>query len=80
MSTTQAMVESDRLTLTVEEAASRLGIGRRLAYTLAAAGDLPGVLRLGRRLVVSKAALEASLAPISITPMSRFESDDLTAA
>lgn len=63
MSTTHAMVEGDRLTITVEEAASRLGIGRRLAYTLAADGSLPGVLRLGRRLVVSKAALEASLAP-----------------
>ena len=63
----------ERLTLSVEEAGKRLGIGRELAYRLAAAGQLPGVLRLGRRLVVSKAALEASLAPANITPMTRFE-------
>jgi excisionase family DNA binding protein len=50
-------------TLTVEEAAERLGIGRTLAYELAKADRLPvPVLRLGRRLVVGRAALERELA------------------
>lgn len=48
-------------TVSVEEAAAVLGIGRGLAYQLARTGQLPGVLRLGRRLVVSRRALEAAL-------------------
>ena len=48
--------EVDRLTLTVEESAHLLGISRGLAYELARCGKLP-VVRLGRRLLVSKAAL-----------------------
>ena len=39
---------SDRLTLTVEEAAARLGIWRTLAYELVRQGKIPS-LRLGRR-------------------------------
>jgi excisionase family DNA binding protein len=46
----------ERLTLTVEEAAIALGISRSLAYDLARRGDLP-VLRLGHRLLVSRAGL-----------------------
>lgn len=45
-----------RQTLTVEEAAQVLGIGRTLAFEMARRGDLP-TLRLGRRLVVPHAAL-----------------------
>jgi len=40
-------------TMSVEEAARRLGIGRTLAYELAQRGELPGALRLGRRFVVT---------------------------
>ena len=50
-----------RLTYAVEEAAELLGIGRSLAYELAQEGTLPGVKRLGRRYVVSRAALDAWL-------------------
>ncbi len=50
-----------RLTMTVEEAARELGIGRGLAYELARRGELP-TLRLGRRLIVPVAALERLLA------------------
>lgn len=49
------------LTITVEECAQRLRIGRQLAYSLAAAGTLPGVRKLGRRYVVSTAALNEYL-------------------
>ena len=46
----------DRATLTVEEAAELLGVGRSSAYEAARRGDLPAV-RLGRRLVVPVPAL-----------------------
>ncbi len=52
---------TDRLTLTIEEAAAALGISRGLAYELARTGGLP-VVRLGRRLVVPRTRLEAMLA------------------
>jgi excisionase family DNA binding protein len=47
-------------TISVEEAAERLGIGRGLAYDLARSGKLP-VLRLGRRLRVPLGALQRML-------------------
>ncbi len=48
-------------TISVREAAKRLGIGDALAYELAGRGELPGVIHLGRRFVVSKAGLEKVL-------------------
>ncbi|MGD0165957.1 MAG: helix-turn-helix domain-containing protein [Gaiellaceae bacterium] len=48
-------------TISVDEAAKRLGIGRVLAYRLAAAGEIPA-LRLGKRLVVPVVQLEALIA------------------
>lgn len=54
----------DRKTVTVEEAARVLGISRNGAYLAARRGDLPAI-RIGKRFVVSKAALEKLLgAPI----------------
>ncbi|MDQ3692779.1 MAG: helix-turn-helix domain-containing protein [Chloroflexota bacterium] len=54
--------DANRATMTVEEAAERLGISRTLAYELATTGRLPvPVLRLGRRIVVSRLALERVL-------------------
>ncbi len=49
-----------RATLTVAEAAQVLGIGRSAAYAASRAGQIP-VLRVGRRLLVPRAALEALL-------------------
>ncbi len=51
-------MERERLTMTVEEATAVLGISRALAYDLVARGELPS-LRLGRRVVVPRRALEA---------------------
>lgn len=50
-------------TLTVEEAAIELGISRYLAYEQARTGQIAGipVLRVGRRLLVPRAALERVL-------------------
>lgn len=49
-------MEPERLTLTVEEAASLLGISRNLAYELVAEGQIPSI-RLGRRVLVPRQAL-----------------------
>jgi len=54
--------EEGARTYTVAEAARVLGISRGLAYRLAREGRLPGVIALGRRFVVSRAALERLLA------------------
>lgn len=50
-----------KLVLTIGEAGELLGISRPHAYKLAHEGQLP-VLRLGRRLVVPRKALEDYLA------------------
>lgn len=50
------VTEKERLTLTVEEAAEILGLSRPFAYKLANEGKLP-VLRIGRRILVSKVGL-----------------------
>lgn len=54
----------EKLTISVEEAAQLLGIGRGTAYELARNGQLP-TLKLGRRLLVPKAALEKMLTAAS---------------
>ena len=56
-----ATATGEVLTISVEEAARRLGIGRTLAYELAQRGDLPGALRLGGRIVVSGHVLERTI-------------------
>ncbi len=53
-------VEEKRLTLTVEEAAEVLGISRAFAYEAARRGDIPSI-RIGRRILVPKAALNRLL-------------------
>ncbi len=53
---------AESLTLTVEQVAGQLGISRSLAYELAAQNELPvPTFRLGKRLVVSRVALERVL-------------------
>ena len=49
-----------RLTVSVEEAARLLGISRGLAYLLVNRGDIPSI-RLGRRIVVPRRALDRLL-------------------
>jgi excisionase family DNA binding protein len=50
----------ERLTLTVEEAATILGISRAFAYESVRRGDIPHV-KIGRRLLVPRAALNRLL-------------------
>jgi excisionase family DNA binding protein len=51
-----ASLDDDKLTYTLAEAASRLGISTWLAYEAAHRGELP-VCRIGRRILVPRAAL-----------------------
>jgi excisionase family DNA binding protein len=51
----------ERLTLTVEEAATLLGISRAFAYEAVTRGEVPSI-RIGRRILVPKVALERLLA------------------
>lgn len=48
---------AEKLTLTIEESAELLGISRSLAYDLARRDELPGLIRLGKRLLVSRTTL-----------------------
>ena len=53
---------TDTLTMTIPEVAKALGISRGLAYDLARRNELPvPVIRLGRRMVLSRKAVEALL-------------------
>jgi len=60
-------MDQERMTLSVEEAAAMLGISRALAYELIRKGELPR-LRLGRRVVVPRRALEEYVASAASAP------------
>ena len=58
---------TDRQTLKIEEAAKILGISRNTAYEAVKSGQVP-IVKIGRRLLVPRAALERMLetaAPIT---------------
>ena len=52
--------ETERLTLTVDEAGKALGLSRCGAYEAVARGEIPSV-KVGRRILVPRAALERML-------------------
>ena len=54
-------IADERRTLSIEEAAAVLGVGRSLMYDAARRGEIP-VIKIGRRLVVPRARLDAMLA------------------
>lgn len=49
------------LTVSVPTAAQMLGISRGYAFELARRGELPGAIRIGGRVVVSRSKLEAAI-------------------
>ena len=55
-----------RLTMSVEEAAIVLGISRTFAYEAVARGEIP-CIRIGRRILVPKIALEKMLTSAGTT-------------
>jgi excisionase family DNA binding protein len=52
--------QQERRTLTIDEAAKALGIGRNQAYEAAHRGEIP-TIKIGKRLLVPTAALERML-------------------
>ena len=54
-------VKDERLTMNVPEAGKVLGISRATAYAMARSGQLP-TIRLGKRILVPRQALERLLA------------------
>jgi excisionase family DNA binding protein len=52
--------ELQKQTISIEEAAKVLGIGRNNAYAAARSGEIP-TIRIGKRLLVPRAALERML-------------------
>jgi excisionase family DNA binding protein len=65
-----AAADGERLTYTLSEAAARLGISRALAYEAAHRGELP-VCRIGRRMLVPRAALARLLDQDDTAPGAR---------
>jgi len=56
------MVDSERLTMTLPEFAKAIGCSRGLIYDLARQSKLPvPIIRLGRRMVLSRKAVELLL-------------------
>jgi excisionase family DNA binding protein len=63
----------DKLTLSVDETAKLLGIGRNLCYERVKTGDIPAI-KIGRRLLVPRRALEKLLEEpksLNFTPASK---------
>lgn len=66
-------MEDKRLTFTVEETAKLLGIGRQLAYDRVKTGEIP-VIKIGRRLLVPRSALQKLLEKGQLVTMDEPES------
>lgn len=62
--------EIRKQTMTVSEAANALGVGRSAAYEAARTGEIP-TIRIGRRVLVPVAALEALLHGQTVATQSR---------
>jgi excisionase family DNA binding protein len=54
--------EKERLTVTVDEAADAIGVSRVSLYNAINRGEFTSVIRIGRRILIPKAALEKLLA------------------
>jgi excisionase family DNA binding protein len=69
-------MEIERQTVTVEEAATILGVGRNKAYEAARSGEIP-TIRIGKRLLVPVASLERLLAvgaqPLGVNDLAQPE-------
>lgn len=63
---TDMLKRSQALTISIEEAARRLGIGRNQAYEAARLGQIP-VIKIGKRLLIPLAPFEQMLG-LSATP------------
>ncbi|MCZ6666653.1 MAG: helix-turn-helix domain-containing protein [Gammaproteobacteria bacterium] len=57
----QSTVPEERKTITIAEAAKALGVGRNQAYEAAHRGEIP-IIKIGKRLLVPRAAFERMIA------------------
>lgn len=57
-----------RATYTVADLTTLLGLGRDAIYAAASRNEIPGTLRIGRRLVFSRAKIHAWLGTPSVLP------------
>lgn len=62
-----ATVDAKRLTMTIPEAAQKLGIGRNEGYLAARRGDIP-TIRIGKRVLVPIAAFDRFLNGYGLQP------------
>jgi excisionase family DNA binding protein len=62
--------DKDKLTYEITEAAQLLGVGRNQAYEAAHRGELP-VIRIGKRYLIPKAALDRMLAGETPKPQAK---------
>jgi len=53
--------QTGSLTLSIPQVAEILGISKALAYAAAHRGELPGVIKFGKRIMIGRAALERAL-------------------
>ena len=67
-------MEIERKTVTIEEAATILGVGRNKAYEAARSGEIP-TIRIGKRLLVPQVALNRLLAAEAQTVGANAQSD-----
>lgn len=70
------MEKREPLTVSVIDAAQLLGISRAFAYELVARGELPSV-RLGRRVVIPRKALEALVEASGVSEWSALAHEDV---
>ncbi len=56
------MADRDAAVMKVDELAELIACGRRQTYEAIARGDVPGVIRIGRSIRVSRAAVDRWLA------------------
>ncbi|MBI4006564.1 MAG: helix-turn-helix domain-containing protein [Gammaproteobacteria bacterium] len=67
------MKSSEQLTVSVNALAKALGISRGLAYEAVKSGEIPAI-RIGKRWLIPKAALEAKLSTVVGGPKQPSES------
>jgi excisionase family DNA binding protein len=60
LGTREVVADDQRMTYTVDEVAARLGVSRSAVYDCISRGEIPAK-RLGRRVVIVRAALETFL-------------------
>jgi len=58
------MEKAERLTVTVDEAACAIGVSRVSLYNAINRGEFTSVIRIGRRILIPRAALEKMLSEV----------------